>query len=173
MRIRTVAITALLLLVAFGIAGCGSDDGDSSGSDRGDAASERDASERDAGERDASEGDEEAHGDDSSHEDDKAGDDAAADKKPAPKSFDESFAIVFENGAVRGGPQVMRAGAGDTVRIEIRSDAEDEVHVHGIDAEAEIAAGRTTALSFAVDARGSYEVELHDSGVVLGSVEVR
>lgn len=146
MRVRTTATIALLLLVTMLAAGCGADDDDArdAGSDRTDTTSEP------------------------------AGTDEPVEPTPAPASeIDEVFEVVVVDGAVEGGPQAFRVQVGDKVQIDVQSDADDEVHVHGIDAEAPVEAGASSSVKFQVTSSGSYEVELHDSGAILGTVEVR
>jgi hypothetical protein len=64
----------------------------------------------------------------------------------------------------------MPVTVGDKVRIEILSDEPDEAHLHGIDEEAEI--NPVGAIEFEAEDAGSYELEFHDSGLVLGTVNV-
>lgn len=49
---------------------------------------------------------------------------------------------------------------GDTVKIAIRSDTADELHVHGYDLTTDVAAGQDAELSFVADIPGIFEVEL-------------
>jgi hypothetical protein len=85
----------------------------------------------------------------------------------------ETFEVVVKGGAVVGGPQAFKVGAGDVVRISVESDERDELHVHGIDATAQIEADETTDVTVFIDDPGTYEVELHDTGALLGKLEVR
>ena len=86
---------------------------------------------------------------------------------------DETFEVVVKGGAVVGGPQTFKVGAGDVVRISVESDEQDEVHVHGIDATVPITAGDATDVTVFIDDPGTYEVELHETGALLGQLEVR
>jgi hypothetical protein len=61
---------------------------------------------------------------------------------------------------------------GETVTLVITSDAADELHVHGYDLTAAVAADRPTTLTFTVDTPGVFEVELHDAGTALLSLQV-
>jgi hypothetical protein len=46
------------------------------------------------------------------------------------------------------------------------------VHVHGYDLTADLAAGTPAELSFTATIPGVFEVELHDAGTVLRSLQV-
>lgn len=91
--------------------------------------------------------------------------------EPAPDA-DETFRLQVQDGQVIGGPQSMKAKAGDAVRLEILSDAADAAHVHGIDESVKVPEGSPAVIEFTVEDPGSYEVEFHDSGLVLGAVVV-
>jgi FtsP/CotA-like multicopper oxidase with cupredoxin domain len=63
---------------------------------------------------------------------------------------------------------------GATVRITVTSDVADEVHVHGFgDPVLELTPGTPATLEVAADTDGLYEVETHDSGLLLFQLLVR
>ena len=65
---------------------------------------------------------------------------------------------------------------GQTVRITVTGEADDEVHVHGFELELPITAGTPGVLEFEVGAEpgpGLYEVETHESELLLFQIEVR
>lgn len=65
---------------------------------------------------------------------------------------------------------------GQTLRITVTSDVDDELHVHGFDDEAALPAGQAVTIEIEVGTTpgpGLYEVETHDSGLLLFQVEVR
>lgn len=70
------------------------------------------------------------------------------------------------------GPQEVEVAAGDQVTIQITSDVADEVHVHGYDLTAEVAAGGTAELTFTADLPGVYEVELEAAHLPLFELTV-
>ncbi len=49
---------------------------------------------------------------------------------------------------------------GDNVRIVIRSDTADELHLHGYDLTVDVAAGQDAELAFVAEIPGIFEVEL-------------
>ena len=98
----------------------------------------------------------------------------AKDAKPAARMVepDEKFTIQVKDGEVIGGPAVMKAQVGDEVRIDILSDAADEAHLHGFDAEVEVERGVPSSIAVTAKDPGSHDLEFHDSGLVLGSLQV-
>ncbi|MEV4120010.1 hypothetical protein [Micromonospora sp. NPDC049645] len=62
---------------------------------------------------------------------------------------------------------------GELVRITVTSDVADELHVHGYDLGARLPAGTPGSVEFRADKTGLFEVETHDSGLVLFQLVVR
>jgi heme/copper-type cytochrome/quinol oxidase subunit 2 len=62
--------------------------------------------------------------------------------------------------------------AGGQVTLAVTSDVADEVHVHGYDLTAELVPGEPEELAFTATIPGIFEVELHDAGTVLLSLQV-
>ena len=56
---------------------------------------------------------------------------------------------------------------GDTVRIVVTSDLDDEVHVHGVEQTVALVAGETATVEFTVDEAGLFEVETHEGDLLL------
>jgi plastocyanin len=81
--------------------------------------------------------------------------------------------ITVRAGAPVGGVQKVDVDQGDTVRLTISSDRPDEVHVHGYDLEKPVAPGAPARFTFTADADGIYEVEVHESGNQIASLEVQ
>lgn len=79
----------------------------------------------------------------------------------------------MKDGAVVGGPETFKVNSGDVVQLTITSDVDDQVHVHGPNVEADLPAGEATDVEFRTGAAGSYEIELHGSGALVGTLEVR
>ncbi len=70
------------------------------------------------------------------------------------------------------GPGDATVKLGETVRIEVTSDAEDEVHLHGYDLFAAIGPGIVGVVEFSADIPGIFEVELEGSHVLLFELTV-
>lgn len=144
MRMRTTSVIVLSLLAMLAFAGCGGDEDASTGS--------RDPEEAPAAV-------------DRGRED---GPDPDASKERATATFE----VRVRDGAVVGGPRSFRVERGDQVAITIDSDAADEAHLHGIDVTLAIPSGGAAAMEFVARDQGSYELELHEAGTLLGTVVV-
>jgi FtsP/CotA-like multicopper oxidase with cupredoxin domain len=81
--------------------------------------------------------------------------------EPAPPPEPEATRISIEGGAVVGGQKTIEAERGDTVRIIVRTDAADELHLHGYDIEREAEPGRPARFRFQADAEGEFVLESH------------
>jgi hypothetical protein len=77
---------------------------------------------------------------------------------------------------VRGGevesPGQVGVKAGDRVRITVRADVSDEVHVHGYDLFDEVRPGRSAVIEFRADVVGVFEVELENASLLLLRLQV-
>jgi hypothetical protein len=80
--------------------------------------------------------------------------------------------VTVAEGRVSGDTGRIPVVAGEQVTLVITSDVADEVHVHGYDLTADLAAGTPAELSFTATIPGVFEVELHDAGTVLRSLQV-
>jgi glucose/arabinose dehydrogenase len=75
--------------------------------------------------------------------------------------------VRLANGAVTPPPGRVRVPLRSRVVIRVTSDVADTVHVHGYDVEKAVGAGTTTDIAFVADLPGTFEVETHDSALVL------
>jgi Flp pilus assembly protein TadD len=80
--------------------------------------------------------------------------------------------VEVSGGQVSGDTGRVPVAAGEHVTLVITSDAADEVHVHGYDLEAELSAGQPTEIAFDATIAGVFEVELHEAGTQLLSLQV-
>ena len=69
-------------------------------------------------------------------------------------------------------PEHLSAHAGDTVTINIRSNREGEVHLHGYDIAFDTKAGEVASHTFKADKTGSFEIELEATSTHLGELDV-
>jgi hypothetical protein len=115
-----------------------------------------------------------------------AGTDPAAPTDAAPRSASASSApsssaaesgqridVRVSGGQVSGDTGRVPVPAGEPVTLTITSDVADEVHVHGYDLTAELAPNVAAELTFAATIPGVFEVELHDAGTVLLTLQVQ
>ena len=61
---------------------------------------------------------------------------------------------------------------GEHVTLVVTSDVADEVHVHGYDKEQELSPGQPAEIVFDATIPGVFEVELHEAGTTLLSLQV-
>ena len=62
---------------------------------------------------------------------------------------------------------------GDRVTLRVTSDRADTLHVHGYDRELPLPAGKPATLTLTADRTGLFEVETHESGLLLTQLVVR
>jgi hypothetical protein len=62
---------------------------------------------------------------------------------------------------------------GTRMRIVVTSDEPDELHLHGYDLEAAIGPGEEGAIEFVADQTGLFELETHESRLVLVQLAIR
>ena len=75
-------------------------------------------------------------------------------------------------GQVSGDTGRVPVPAGEHVTLVVTSDAPDELHVHGYDLGADLAPGTPATVEFDATIPGVFEVELHDAGTLLLSLQV-
>ncbi len=97
---------------------------------------------------------------------------STAPKTTATTNTPQIDVIRTVNGAPLGGPAEVKVKKGETVRIDVTSNVDDEVHVHGYDIEATAAAGRRARLRFPATIEGRFEIEFHGSGETIGELTV-
>jgi hypothetical protein len=81
--------------------------------------------------------------------------------------------VRFAGGAVVGGAPSPRVPLGSTVELAVTGDLADEIHLHGYNKTAQVAAGKTATLTFVADTPGTFEVELENRGAKLVEIQVR
>ncbi|WP_223668680.1 hypothetical protein [Kangiella shandongensis] len=70
--------------------------------------------------------------------------------------------IVIHEGKVKG-EQTLKFNQGTSINIEIKSDKNMELHVHGYDIKLDLKAGITAKLSFDAQVAGRFSVTRHDA----------
>lgn len=81
--------------------------------------------------------------------------------------------ITVSGRSVSPPPGRVEVKQGEQVRMVIHSDTPDEVHVHGYDLEKPVGPGQDAVIEFAATQTGLFEVETHDSGLLLTQLAVR
>ena len=82
------------------------------------------------------------------------------------------LSVTVRGGSVEGASR-QRATLNQPVTIRVTSDVADEVHVHGYDKMAAVAAGGTGSVTFVANIPGVFEVEFERSHKLLFTLEVR
>ena len=59
------------------------------------------------------------------------------------------------------------------MQLLVSSDVDDEVHVHGYEIEKEVAAGQSVTIDFTANQTGVFEVETHESNLLLLQLQVQ
>jgi hypothetical protein len=84
----------------------------------------------------------------------------------------ERIEVQVTGGQASGDTGRVPVASGEHVTLVITSDVADEVHVHGYDLEAELTPGEPTEIAFDATIPGVFEVELHEAGTLLLSLQV-
>jgi hypothetical protein len=91
---------------------------------------------------------------------------------PAPAAAVQRIEVTVTGGQVSGDTGRVPVPAGEHVTLVVTSDAPDELHVHGYDLAADLAPGTPATVEFDATIPGVFEVELHDAGTLLLSLQV-
>ncbi|RBY95823.1 hypothetical protein DQ237_11785 [Blastococcus sp. TF02-8] len=83
-----------------------------------------------------------------------------------------SLAVEVAGGQVTGDTGRVPVALGDRVTISITSDTADEAHLHGYDVETALSPGTPAQLNVDATIPGVFELELHESGTVLLTLQV-
>ena len=95
-----------------------------------------------------------------------------ADTTPAEPGV-QRFSARIEGGSVVGGIQRWQVAQGDDVRIVVRSDVDDEIHLHGYDIEKPVGPGKPATFAFGATIPGRFELESHESGGQIAQLDVQ
>jgi hypothetical protein len=94
--------------------------------------------------------------------------------EPAATVPEPEFEVIrIANGSVQGGQRRITVSKNDEALIEVRSDAPDEIHLHGYDITKDVAPGKAARFRVDADIEGAFEIEAHDLGhVTIGTLVV-
>jgi hypothetical protein len=84
----------------------------------------------------------------------------------------QQLAVQVAGGKVTGDTGRVPVPVGEHVTLTITSDVADAVHVHGYDLTTALTPGTPAELTFDATIPGVFEVELHEAGTVLLSLQV-
>ncbi|MFI6262575.1 hypothetical protein [Micromonospora sp. NPDC051006] len=92
---------------------------------------------------------------------------------PAASPVDKQITVTVAKRRVDPPTGRITVAKGDLVRITVTSDVPDELHVHGYDLGARLPAGKAGSVEFRADRTGLFEVETHETELVLFQLVVR
>jgi FtsP/CotA-like multicopper oxidase with cupredoxin domain len=92
---------------------------------------------------------------------DDGGTDTETETQPEEPAEPAVTRISVKGGVIAGDVKSIEVAKGDTVRIVVSSDVEDEIHLHGYDLEREAAPGKPARFKFEADVEGAFEIESH------------
>ncbi|NEK87906.1 hypothetical protein GCU60_19375 [Blastococcus saxobsidens] len=145
MRARRLLVAALLPLTLAGCAGTDAPEQESAASTAASTAAERSGS----------------------------GDDPATASPAAPaEAAGQRIEVQVAGGQVTGDTGRVPVPLGEPVTLVVTGDAADELHLHGYDLTAELVPGQPAELQFDATIPGVFELELHDAGTVLLTLQV-
>jgi hypothetical protein len=84
-----------------------------------------------------------------------------------------TIVVVVDNGRPLGGIERPTLEKGDKVVLVVRTDAGEEVHLHGFDIEKPVTPGTPVRIPFTANLPGRFELELHHPDALLAVLEVR
>ena len=84
-----------------------------------------------------------------------------------------TITVVVESGRPRGGIARPTVAKGDKVVVDVRTDAGEEVHLHGYDIEKPVTPGTPVRIPFTANLPGRFELELHHPDALLAVIEVK
>jgi Cupredoxin-like domain len=90
-----------------------------------------------------------------------------------PSAKATEIVVSVKDGKVSPKAHRVKVPEGSPVQILVSSDVDDEVHVHGYDIEREVSAGQSTTIEFTANQTGVFEVETHESGLLLLQLQVQ
>ena len=81
--------------------------------------------------------------------------------------------VSVKDGKVSPKAHRVKVAEGSQVQLLVSSDVDDEVHVHGYEIEKEVAAGQSVTIDFTANQTGVFEVETHESNLLLLQLQVQ
>ncbi|MCF6508672.1 hypothetical protein E9549_14840 [Blastococcus sp. MG754426] len=92
---------------------------------------------------------------------------------PAPtEAAGRRIEVAYADGRVTGDTGRVPVPLGEPVTVVVTSDVADEAHLHGYDELANLVPGQPAELAFDATIPGVFELELHDAGTVLLTLQV-
>jgi hypothetical protein len=93
--------------------------------------------------------------------------------QPSAPEADRTVTIAVRDGKVVPAPARTELRRGERIALRVTSDRADTLHVHGYDKELALPPGQEATLTLTADRTGLFEVETHESRLVLTQLLVR
>jgi hypothetical protein len=87
--------------------------------------------------------------------------------EPTPSAGLLVVEVSLKGGTATPNGDRLTATKGTILRLEITSDHDDEVHVHGYDVEIPVKAGATVKMEITLDQVGRFEIESHEPALTI------
>jgi hypothetical protein len=71
-----------------------------------------------------------------------------------------TFTVIVAHAKPVGGVKKIKVHKGDKLRLVVKSDTADEIHIHGYDLHKDVEAGGTVRFNFKATIDGGFEIEL-------------
>jgi hypothetical protein len=84
-----------------------------------------------------------------------------------------TFDLVIKNKKLISGPETIQVRENDQVTLNITSDEDEELHIHGYDKSVNLEKDKPTTLTFLANLTGRFPYELEKSATDIGTLEVR
>jgi len=86
---------------------------------------------------------------------------------PTPSANVQVVEVSLKGGKATPNGDRLTVDKGTILRLEITSDHDDEVHVHGYDVEIPVTAGATVKKEITLDQVGRFEIESHEPALTI------
>lgn len=90
----------------------------------------------------------------------------------ASQNLQKTFHIEIANKKLQGSQENIQVKAGDNVILLIKSDEDEEFHLHGYDKSVDLVKNKEVELQFKADITGRFSYELEKSKTDIGAIEV-
>lgn len=97
---------------------------------------------------------------------------ATTEPEPEPPPVQPTLRVTVLEGRPQGGIQRLTVARGERVRIVVRADVSDHVHLHGYDLMRNVGPGRPAQLALEATIPGRFEIELEDRHLLIAELEV-
>ena len=91
----------------------------------------------------------------------------------APTPSVRTITIELKDGKTSPNGDRVNLDEGEPFVLDITSDRDDEVHVHGFDKEIEVTAGKRVTVTMMADRTGRFEVESHHPELLIVVLQIR